>query len=67
MVILPESPKFLLLRGRKTEAIAAFNQIAKINGSEHRFTEEDEFEDYKPVNEILGKIKRSKSDLALDS
>jgi hypothetical protein len=29
---VPESPKWLLLRGKQSEAIVVFNKIAAING-----------------------------------
>ena len=36
LFISPENPKWLLIKGRKEEAISAFNKIAVINGSNFR-------------------------------
>ena len=36
MVFVPESPKWLLLKGRQEEAISAFNKIAAINRTPNR-------------------------------
>jgi len=41
LVLLPESPKYLLVTGEKKKAIDALNQIAAINRSEHRFNYTD--------------------------
>lgn len=38
ILIIPDSPKFLLLAGRKQEAVNALNQIAQLNRSNFRFT-----------------------------
>ena len=40
---LPESPRFLLINGRKQEAVAALNRISSLNGASHRFTTDDVF------------------------
>jgi hypothetical protein len=32
----PESPRWLLVNGKRLEAIDALNKIAKVNGSPHR-------------------------------
>lgn len=40
VLVSPNSPKWLLAKGRKEEAIAAFNQIAKFNGSANRIPAE---------------------------
>lgn len=45
MVLAPESPKWLILQGRKKEAISAFNNIAKLNGSKERIEDDAIFEE----------------------
>ena len=42
---MPESPKWLLINGRKEEAIEALNRMAKLNGSEVRFSTTDHFQE----------------------
>lgn len=37
MLLVPESPKWLLYAGRKSEAIDVLNYIAKVNRSQFRF------------------------------
>jgi hypothetical protein len=39
ITVLPESPIWLLLHGRREDAIKAFNWIAKVNGSKNRIPE----------------------------
>lgn len=41
MLLLPESPKWLIYRGREAEAIDVLNYIAKVNGSEFRFPKDN--------------------------
>jgi MFS family permease len=43
-LLLPESPKWLLINGKKSAAIAAFNWISRLNCSKESFSEEEEFE-----------------------
>ena len=45
ITVLPESPIWLLLQGRREDAIKAFNWIAKINGSKNRIPENAFFEE----------------------
>ena len=37
LVVLPESPKYLLMKGEKTKAIGSLNLMAALNGSNLRF------------------------------
>jgi MFS family permease len=41
--LIPESPKFLLINGRKKEALDALNQIGKLNRSTCKFDKNDHF------------------------
>ena len=43
LVVMPESPKYLLMRGEKTKAIASLNLMAALNGSTIRFNKTDIF------------------------
>jgi hypothetical protein len=48
LVVVPDNTKWLLIEGRREEAISAFNKIAKINGSNFRIESDAifvEFED----------------------
>jgi len=40
-IVIPESPKWLLINGRKKEAIEALNRISSLNCSKTRFSEAD--------------------------
>lgn len=40
VILIPESPSWLLSQGRVKDAIKAFNWIAKINGTKYRVPEE---------------------------
>lgn len=51
LLFVPESPKFLLLNGRKEEAVASLNYIARVNRSPHRFSLADKF-----LEEEVGKV-----------
>jgi hypothetical protein len=43
LLVSPDSPRWLLAKGRKEEAIAAFNKIAVLNGSQNRIPAEAVF------------------------
>lgn len=43
LLVSPDSPRWLLAKGRKEEAIAAFNKIAVLNGSPNRIPAEAVF------------------------
>lgn len=59
MVVLPESPKYLLRKGEKTKAIASLNLMAALNGSTMRFSQSDIF-----VEEEAAKITKEQEELA---
>jgi hypothetical protein len=40
---VPESPKWLLIKGRRADAITALNRIAVFNKSEYKIPEDAEF------------------------
>lgn len=42
-LMVPESPKWLLINGRREEAIEALNWIARVNRSEHRIHPDTQF------------------------
>lgn len=42
-LVMPESPKWLLVTGQRDKAIEVFNYIAKFNGSKFRFSENSRF------------------------
>ena len=45
VALVPESPIWLLLQGKREEAIKALNWIAKMNGSENRIPDDATFEE----------------------
>lgn len=45
MIWTPESPKFLLAKGRRQDAIKAFNQIGKMNGCQNTIADDAIFTD----------------------
>ena len=51
IILIPESPKFLLINGRKKEAITALNRIGQLNRSNFEFDENDHF-----IEEELAKV-----------
>lgn len=45
LVVSPESPKWLIMQGRRQDAISAFNRIAKLNGSKNLIDVDSTFEE----------------------
>ena len=45
MALVPESPVWLLFKGRRTDAIKNLNWIAKVNGSTNRIQADAIFEE----------------------
>ena len=52
-LFLPESPKWLLVHGKREEAIAALNSIASVNGVQTLIPEDAVFEDYLPCDRAV--------------
>mmetsp|Transcript_7059 Transcript_7059/g.9241 ORF Transcript_7059/g.9241 Transcript_7059/m.9241 type:complete len:216 (+) Transcript_7059:3-650(+) len=52
-VIMPESPKWLLVTGQKQKAIESFNYIAKFNGNKFRFNENARFIESDLINNSM--------------
>jgi len=43
LLVSTDNPKWLLSKGRRTEAISAFNRIAVLNGSKNRIENDATF------------------------
>jgi MFS family permease len=51
ILVSPENPKWLLAKGKREEAINAFNKIAKINGSKNKIEKDAVFIEFEDCEE----------------
>ena len=59
--VMPESPHWLLTKGKVSEAIDAFNTIARFNGVKHRIAYGTEFEEAVDIKKISMKSSKKES------